>query len=224
MQGGRSWRPAALAVMGLAACADEPGPGADDPADLDDDVAIAASAAGTGAAPDEAARLEPPRPGAPGIGDALYPTLGNGGYEVEHYALALRYETADPAQPLDGTVRILAHATQSLSQFDLDFAGDAVGAVRVDGRPAEFRRDGEELVITPSRPILRGQRFVVTVAEFTATPGAPDPRVFDAAPFFFTPDGSGWALQSNNARAEGQRAETRASPAVCPRSPRARSS
>ncbi|HEX3757319.1 MAG TPA: M1 family metallopeptidase [Kofleriaceae bacterium] len=169
----------------LAACAAEPGPDLDDPADLDDEVALA--------------RFEPPSPGAPGIGDPLYPTLGNGGYEVEHYALHLRYETADPAQPLDGTVRIHARATQSLSQFDLDFAGDSVGAVRVDGRRAAFRRDGEDLVITPDRPIRSGQRFVVTVAHFQATPLPPDPRVFDGAPFFTTPDGSGWALQSNNA-------------------------
>jgi aminopeptidase N len=182
----------------LSACAAEPGPDLDDPADLDDDVALVAAASSRDE-PDAAARFEPPSPGAPGIGDALYPTLGNGGYEVEHYSLRLRYETADPAQALDGTVRILARATQSLSQFDLDFAGDSLGAVRVNGRPAAFRRDGEDLVITPARPIRRGQRFVVTVAHFTATPMPPDPRVFDAAPFFTTPDGSGWALQSNNA-------------------------
>lgn len=187
----------ALAVMMLSACAAEPGPGVGDTADLDEEIARVAAAM-PGEPPDAAAQFEPPSPGAPGIGDRLYPTLGNGGYEVEHYALGLRYETADPAQSLDGTVLILARATQSLSQFDLDFAGDSVGAVRIDGRPAEFRRDGEELVITPARPIRHGEPFVVT-AEFTATPAPPDPQVFDASPFFVTPDGSGWALQSNMA-------------------------
>src|SRR6185295_9310274 len=49
---------------------------------------------------------EKPHPGAPGIGDPLFPTLGNGGYEVVHYQLDLRYETAAPTQPIDGTVRI----------------------------------------------------------------------------------------------------------------------
>ena len=34
-----------------------------------------------------------PSPG-PGIGDPLFPTLGNGGYDAKHYTLALRYPTA----------------------------------------------------------------------------------------------------------------------------------
>ncbi|HEX3477434.1 MAG TPA: hypothetical protein VHT91_20565 [Kofleriaceae bacterium] len=130
--------------MMISACAAEPGPGVDGSAELDEEIALAA-AANHGDPLDRGGRFEPPSPGAPGIGDPLYPTLGNGGYEVAHYALDLRYETADPAQSLDGTVQILARATQSLSQFDLDFAGDSVGAVRVDGCRAQFRRDGEEL-------------------------------------------------------------------------------
>jgi aminopeptidase N len=184
-----------LAVVICAACVAEPG--VDRVDDLDDDAVLAAaSAAGE---PDAIARFEPPTPGAPGIGDTLYPTLGNGGYVVEHYAFRLRYETADPGQPVDGTVRILARATQSLSQLDLDFAGDSIGAVEIDGQRASFRRDGEELVITPRRPILRGRLFLITVTDFVATPKPPDPAVFDGAPYFSTPDGSGWALQSNNA-------------------------
>ena len=177
----------------LTACVDAPG---DDRDGADDDPGLAAAIAAASSDGDAAARHEPPSPGAPGIGDTLYPTLGNGGYLVKHYSLDLRYETADPAQPLDGTVRILARATQSLSQFDLDFAGDSVGDVRVDGRRAQFTRDGEDLVIVPAHPIRRGDLFVVTVSDFVATPGAPIQGVFDAAPFFFSGDGSGWALQS----------------------------
>lgn len=182
--------------MMVSACVVGSGPGGDGSADLDEAIARVAAALPADL-PDAAARFEPRSPGAPGLGDRLYPTLGNGGYEVAHYALGLRYETADPAQALDGTALILARATQSLSQFDLDFAGDSVGAVQVDGRPAEFRRDGEELVITPARPIRRGELFVITVANFAATPAPPDPRVLNGSPFFVTPDGSGWSLQSN---------------------------
>src|SRR5690242_15324428 len=91
----------ALAVMMVSACVAGSGPGCDDPANLDEDIAQATAAIPAGP-PDAAARFEPPSPGAPGIGDSLYPTLGNGGYEVAHYALDLRYETADPAQALDG--------------------------------------------------------------------------------------------------------------------------
>ena len=40
------------------------------------------------------------QPGAPGIGDSLYPGFGNGGYDVQHYTLDL---TVDPASgSLDG--------------------------------------------------------------------------------------------------------------------------
>src|SRR3954451_6656848 len=88
--------------------------------------------------PASAAAFDRPSPGAAGIGDRLYPTLGNGGYDVQHYDLDLRYATAAPTQGIDGTVTILAVATQSLSQFDLDWAGDSVGKVTVDGLPARF--------------------------------------------------------------------------------------
>ena len=67
--------------------------------------------------------LAAPSPGAPGLGDRLFPRSGNGGYDVQHYDLDLRYATGAPSQPIDGTVTILARATQDLSRFDLDFAG-----------------------------------------------------------------------------------------------------
>src|ERR1700754_3310176 len=87
-------------------------------------------------------------PGAAGIGDRLFPKLGNGGYDVRHYDLALTYATAAPSQGIDGTVTITANATQALSRFDLDFAGDSVGSVSVDDKPAQFSRSGQELIIT----------------------------------------------------------------------------
>src|SRR3954470_16636987 len=91
-------------------------------------------------APASARAFDRPSPGAPGIGDRLYPTLGHGGYDVQHYDLDLRYATAAPSQGIDGTVTIVARATQSLSRFDLDFAGDSVGSVAVNGLPATFTR------------------------------------------------------------------------------------
>ena len=82
---------------------------------------------------------EHPSPGAAGLGDYLDPTLGNGGYDVQHYDLDLRYATSAPSQPIDGTVTILARATQSLSRFDLDFAGQSVGDVARQRRRAPVR-------------------------------------------------------------------------------------
>src|SRR5262245_30230374 len=89
-----------------------------------------------------AAAHEHGSPGAPGLGDRLFPTLGNGGYDVRHYDLDLRYATSAPDQSLDGTVTIFARATQTLSRFDLDFGGASVGAVSVNGRPAAWLREG----------------------------------------------------------------------------------
>ena len=90
---------------------------------------ITASLAGPAAA-------APPTTGAAGIGDYLFPTLGNPGYDARHYTLDLRYATAAPAQQISGVVRMDAVATAKLSSFNLDFAGDSFGAVTVDGRPA----------------------------------------------------------------------------------------
>src|SRR4051795_5380606 len=76
--------------------------------------------------------------GAAGLGDRLFPQLGNGGYDALHYDVRLRYATASPTQPIDGTVTILARSTQALSRFDLDFAGKSVRSISVDRRPAAF--------------------------------------------------------------------------------------
>jgi aminopeptidase N len=154
------------------------------------------------AEPDEteaAATFQAPSPGAPGIGDTLLPTLGNGGYDVLHYDLRLRYETADPAQSIDGTATILAKATQSLSRFNLDFGGDSIGSVTVNGQAAAWQRDGEELVITPAHSLHRGALFAVQVNDFVTTPAVPDPNDFLGAPFFIAPDGSAWAGQPDGA-------------------------
>ena len=83
-------------------------------------VAFASLALLAAAAPAAAS----PSPGAAGIGDRLNPTLGNGGYDVLHYDLDLRYATSDPAQSLLGDETIAARATQSLSRFNLDFGGN----------------------------------------------------------------------------------------------------
>ncbi len=135
-----------------------------------------------------------PSPGAPGIGDRLNLAIGNGGYDVQHYDLDLRYATTAPSQSLDGTVTIVARATQDLSRFNLDFAGGAVGAVSVNGKTARFERQSEELVITPSRYLRKGGEFVVRVSHFIATPTVPGDEPSSTG-FFITPDGSATAPQ-----------------------------
>ncbi|MEV6839457.1 M1 family metallopeptidase [Streptomyces sp. NPDC051133] len=119
-------------------------------------------------APGPAASSGPaPSPGAPGIGDPLMPLAGNGGYTVRRYTLDVDWRA--PRTPFPAGATISATATQPLSRFDLDFAGNTLHTVTVDGAPAAFARDGDELVVTPAHPVPRGRTFTVRVA-YTADP------------------------------------------------------
>ncbi|PKV88956.1 M1 family metallopeptidase [Streptomyces sp. TLI_146] len=100
-------------------------------------------------------------PGAPGIGDPYYPSSGNGGYDVSHYDLRLKYQPATDL--LEGTATILATTTQNLSRFNLDF-GLAVSEVRVNGTKAKYAKSGtQELEITPAAPLAKGKSVSVVV-------------------------------------------------------------
>ena len=158
-------------------------------------TAIVALTAAVAAAPAQA-RWERPSPGSAGVGDRLFPSLGNGGYDVLHYGLDLRYATSAPSQPVEGTVAIQARATHALSRFNLDFAGSGLGFVSVDGRRAAWTRVDEELVVTPPRPLRRWERFVVRVHRFASAPTAPA-GTLESSAFFFAPSGSATLLQPN---------------------------
>ncbi|MFE9661569.1 M1 family aminopeptidase [Streptomyces sp. NPDC005955] len=104
-----------------------------------------------------------PAPLAPaGVGDRLFPYLGNPGYDVHAYDVSLTY-TGSPDDPVTGVTRIDARATARLEWFHLDHTAGEVDAVEVDGAPARFAKAGEDLVVTPDRPVLPGTRLGVTV-------------------------------------------------------------
>ncbi|MFE8949017.1 M1 family metallopeptidase [Streptomyces sp. NPDC007856] len=130
--------------------------------------------------------------GAPGVGDPYFPLSGNGGFHVRHYDLTLRYDTS--SRHLDGRAVLDARATQHLSRFDLDLKGLKVSGVTVDGTPAAFRRDGQELVVTPRHTLPAGRGFRVTVS-------------YDGTPRPVTdPDGSadGWIPTDDGAFVAGE--------------------
>ncbi len=99
---------------------------------------------------------EPGKPGyvagAPGSGDEYFPYAGNGGYDVLHYDLALRY--APPTDPavleghLDGVATVTLRATQDLQSLNFDLRGLDVTSVKIDGKAANHGKsqgkDGAE--------------------------------------------------------------------------------
>ncbi|MER5360086.1 M1 family metallopeptidase [Streptomyces sp. NPDC002785] len=110
-------------------------------------------------------------PGAAGLRDPYFPKLGNGGYDVTHYDLAL---DVDPASHrLRGTATITARATQDLSSFNLDLAGLTVQSATVEGRPAAVNRAGHELTLRPDAEVasrLRKGRTFRTVVSYSGSP------------------------------------------------------
>ena len=101
-------------------------------------------------------------PGTPGIGDSLYPNFGNGGYDVQHYTLDLTVNDVVTGD-LDGRTIIAARATQNLSSLNFDFIGFEITNIMVNGQPADFRRSGQELIITPSTALAENESFTIEV-------------------------------------------------------------
>ena len=134
-------------------------------------------------------------PGAPGIGDRYYPLDGNGGYDVERYALDLRYDPA--SDELSGTATITARATQDLTSFDLDLKGVRTSALTVDGAPARHRQLGGELVVAPAAPIAVGAVFT-TVVTYSGVPRTVDDQL-GISGFIHTDDGAVVAGQPEGA-------------------------
>ncbi|MFI5776598.1 M1 family metallopeptidase [Nocardia sp. NPDC051570] len=128
-------------------------------------------------------------PGSDGLGDPYYPKDGNGGYDVKNYDVAIDYDPA--SRNLSGKATISASATQSMTSFDLDYAGPPVKSVTVNSQKAQFTRTGEhELVITPPIQLTYGLPFQVVV-EYAGT-------MSDTA-------GNGWTLSpSGGAFAAGE--------------------
>jgi len=124
--------------------------------------------------------------GAPGSGDSLFPRAGNGGYDVSHYSIRLRWNRSDEIR---AKVEITARSTKQLRAFNLDFYKLHVDAVRVDGKRAEFRRQGQELTIKPKRSIRDGRSFVTEI-RYSGKPRT-----------YIDPDGAkdGWIRTSDGA-------------------------
>ena len=116
------------------------------------------------------------RVGSDGIGDRLYPTLGNGGYDVESYEFSLDVMSGGFVDAA-AVVRIIPES--DLEQFNLDLVGMEVESVRVDGVGATFSHVDRELQIVPAEPMSSGSPAMVEI-EYS---GVPVPVPADAVPF-----------------------------------------
>ena len=137
---------------------------------------------GTGTAP---ASNHTPRfaPGAVGAGDPYFSTDGNGGYDVKHYLLDVKYVPA--TDRLTGVATIKARATQNLSRFNLDLQGLTIRSITVNGRSASWSRAADELTVTPRHGLPRSKDFT-TVIRYDGVPQTLD----DGSGFVHTDDGT----------------------------------
>ncbi|WP_199783243.1 M1 family metallopeptidase [Streptomyces alboniger] len=140
-----------------------------------------------------------PSPGASGLGDPMFPLDGNGGYRVDRYYLDFDWQA--PRTPFEATTTIRATSTQALSRFNLDFAGNTLHTVTVNGSKAGASREGDELTVTPKSPLHAGRSFTVKVT-YTADPAQTRHRddAIEDYGWIPTPDGTVVYPQPNGAR------------------------
>ncbi|MER5429089.1 M1 family metallopeptidase [Streptomyces sp. NPDC002588] len=97
-----------------------------------------------------------------GVGDRLFPYLGNPGYDVTSYDLSFTYSGSN-SKALQAVTTIDAWTTTDLERINLDFAHGEVDSVEVDGRPTAFESTGDDLVVTPRDALVPGSRVRITV-------------------------------------------------------------
>ncbi|MYX17027.1 M1 family peptidase [Streptomyces sp. SID8374] len=107
-----------------------------------------------------AAALPAPEP--LGIGDRLFPELGNPGYDVLTYDLSFTYHGSN-TKPLDAVTKIRARTTAPLERINLDFARGTVQGVEVNGQAADFGSKNEDLILQAPRRLPAGVPLNITV-------------------------------------------------------------
>ncbi|MFF2406866.1 M1 family metallopeptidase [Streptomyces sp. NPDC058092] len=103
-----------------------------------------------------------PSPVPLGIGDPLFPHLGNPGYDVLAYDIGLTYHGSN-SKPLDAVTTIDARTTEPLDRINLDFTRGTVRTVEVNGLRADFAVADEDLVIQPPGRLPAGVPLHITV-------------------------------------------------------------
>ena len=187
-----------LLVTILAACASAPGVVSTEArANHSSTIPVPGSDPGatTGsAAPDATPTTAPTTPttGQPtadpnGIGDSLFPALGNPGIDVQHYTVVLDYDPQRRELSVSEHLDIVMTADRDT--FSLDSDGPVVSAVTIDGAAAKFTAARPELLITPSSHLTTGQKIGADIT-YTVSPHSVPSAAGERVGWFPTPGGS----------------------------------
>ena len=114
---------------------------------------------------------------AAGVGDRMFPALGNEGYDVVSYDITLVFDAT--LTSVEGVVTIEAVAALPLRSFTVDLVGYIVESVEVDGTNAEHARGPRDMRITPAVAIPPGETFTVDIHYH----GRPTPVTLTEFPF-----------------------------------------
>ena len=130
-----------------------------------------------------------PVPSTPGdgIGDSLFPALGNPGIDVTHYDIDIAYDS--DVDIVEGTVGLDVVLTEARSLITLDSAGPVVSSVSVDGTRAHFEANSPELRITLPQPARAGESIRIDIAFSVAAEPVDSPIGLQNG-WFNTDDGS----------------------------------
>ena len=108
--------------------------------------------------------------------DPYFPASGNGGYDVEHYQLAIDADTDTDGstKSIDAVATLTITSTDDLASFSLDLEALEVRSVRLGGNEVEFRQRAGEIRITPEQTITANETFDVEVSY----DGQPQPKPY----------------------------------------------
>jgi aminopeptidase N len=111
---------------------------------------------------------ENPNPGSDGIGDPYFEDLGNGGYDVQHYDLAIDVDM--DANVIDAVATIDLVTTQDLTSLNLELLGLSVDSVSINGTATLFERNRGEMTIYLPEPVAPNQLLELSIV-YHGTPG-----------------------------------------------------
>jgi aminopeptidase N len=196
---GRRWSLFALCV--LVACAADPGVRSRH-ADSNGPIPPITSDPGS-TTPGTGPGSTVPVPGAQGVGDALFPDLGNPGLDVTHYDVALSYVPGSGL--VEGVVTLDIVLTTARDTITLDSLGPTISEVTVDGDAVPYEPQPPELFIDIPDSSAGDQLQVLVRYEVRPQPVASDAGISlgwfetDGGSFVLSePEGARYWLPSND--------------------------